>query len=90
MARLAAQVPVRVPKACEGYMATTSRLANMEALLGQMVGTEHVTDPCAQCTAGSGVWVQCVTVLNIFTGVCANCHYGSEGTRCSFCKSYLL
>ena len=55
MAHLAAQVPVRIPKVYEDYMATTPHLTNMEALLGQMVGTEHITDPCAHYAASSGI-----------------------------------
>jgi hypothetical protein len=62
----------------------------MEAFLAQMVGTEHVTDPCAHCAPGSGVFAECVTVDGLFGGSCANCHYGSEGACCSFRKFYIL
>jgi hypothetical protein len=86
MTRLAAHVPVRLPQIREGRTVTTTRPTNMEALMGQMVGSEHVADPCMHCTAGSGVWTECITVDGMFTGSCANCHYGSEGTRCSFRK----
>ena len=82
MTRLAAHVPVRLPQIREGHIVTTTRPMNMEALIGQMVGSEHVADP----TAGSGVWTECITVDGMFTGSCANCYYSSEGTRCSFRK----
>jgi hypothetical protein len=86
MTRLVAQVPVRAAEVRENRTVSTGRSSNMEALLGQMVGTEHDTDPCTHCTSSSGVFTQCVTVAGLFTGSCANCHYGSEGARCSFRK----
>ena len=61
----------------------------MEAFLAQIVGTEHAADPCTHCASGSGVFAQCVTVEGLFSGSCANCHYGSEGARCSFRKFYV-
>ena len=36
------------------------------------------------CERGDGPWDQCIIVPGFFGGSCANCHYGGEGTHCSF------
>lgn len=88
MARLVVMVPVRVPQLREGRTVNYGRNTNVEAAMAQNAGTEHVTDACLHCAGGSGVWTECVTVSGLLTGSCANCHYGSEGARCSFRKFY--
>ncbi|KAH8815123.1 hypothetical protein F5884DRAFT_851622 [Xylogone sp. PMI_703] len=55
----------------------------MEALLGFLVGQVN-GQPCTHCANGSGVWTECVSVAGYLNGACTNCHYGSEGSRCSF------
>ena len=90
MIRLSALPPVRVPEVREGRTITTGRSSNIEAFLAQMVGTEYVADPCNHCASGSGVFTQCVTVNGLFAASCANCHYGSEGARCSFRKLHMM
>src|SRR5579871_5472142 len=46
--------------------------------------------PCISCSKGSGPFPVCVTVTDALRGSCASCHYGGEGSRCSFRKSRKL
>jgi len=64
-----------------------SRAQNVEAALAQARGTV-AAQPCASCVRGGGPFIECVVVAGQLGGSCANCHYGSEGARCSFrnCK----
>lgn len=75
--------PLRVPVLRPGRTSTRTRPSNLEAEFGQATG--QVRAPrCAHCARGSGCWTECVVVAGFFGGSCANCHYGSEGARCSF------
>lgn len=82
MTRLYAFPPVRASVVREGRTVNSTRPSNMEALLGQVVGQVNPT-ACTHCAGGAGVWTLCVSVNGFFAGSCANCHYGSEGVRCS-------
>ena len=59
-----------------------ARGVNQEAVLAQTRGAPPPT-PCASCARGAGPFTTCVVVAERLGGSCANCHYGSEGTRCS-------
>jgi Protein of unknown function (DUF3716) len=59
-----------------------TRSPNVEAILAQVRGTEE-PEPCMSCIRRGGPFAQCVTVNGWMRGSCANCHYGSEGPRCS-------
>jgi hypothetical protein len=83
MAALALLPPRRRPVLRAGRTTNPARPSNLEAELGQIVGQAR-NFQCAHCTRGSGVWTVCVVVPGFFHGSCANCHYGSEGARCSF------
>ncbi|KAH6665181.1 hypothetical protein B0J14DRAFT_236465 [Halenospora varia] len=76
---LAAQ---RTPVLRPGRTTNPARPANLEAELGQVTGQVSVPG-CTHCAGGSGVWTVCVVVAGFFGGSCCNCHYGSEGARCS-------
>jgi hypothetical protein len=54
----------------------------MEAIVGQMVGQVSVP-ACTHCTGGHGPWTLYVIVPGRFRDSCANCHFGSQGRRCS-------
>lgn len=64
-----------------------SRAANVEAALSQARGVV-AAQPCTSCARGGGPFTECVVLAGQLLGSCANCHYGSEGARCSFrtCK----
>ena len=81
--RLAALPPLRVPVLRPGRTSNPARPSNLEAEFGQATGQVRVPR-CTHCAGGSGVWTECVVVAGFFGGSCANCHYGSEGGRCSF------
>jgi hypothetical protein len=83
MVRLAALPPLRVPVLRPGRTSNPARPSNLEAEFGQATGQVRVAR-CTHCAGGSGVWTECVVVAGFFGGSCANCHYGSEGARCSF------
>lgn len=82
MAALALLCPVRVPALRAGRTVNRARPANLEAELAQFTGQVHASG-CTHCAGGSGVWSACVVAPGFFGGSCANCHYGSEGSRCS-------
>jgi hypothetical protein len=75
----------RVPVLRPGRTPNPARPSNLEAELGQFVGQARATE-CTHCAKESGVWTVCVVVAGFFGGSCANCHYGSEGGRCSLRK----
>jgi hypothetical protein len=75
----------RVPVLRPGRTTNPRRPANLEAELGQFTGQVHASG-CTHCAGGAGVWTVCVVVAGFFGGSCANCHYGSEGARCSLRK----
>lgn len=81
-------VPVCAAAVHQGHTHTTTRPVNLEALFGQLTGQVNAV-PCQHCARGFGVWTQCVSVAGFFRGSCANCHYGSEGARCSL-REYLF
>ena len=60
-----------------------ARAPNAEAALAQSRGT-IAPQACASCVRGGGPFTECVLVAGQLRGSCANCHYGSEGARCSF------
>lgn len=68
-----------------GRTEALARPVNLEARLGQMTG-QVSTPTCTHCAGNAGVWSLCVVVAGHFKGSCANCHYGSEGARCSLRK----
>jgi hypothetical protein len=85
MLSLSQRVAVRIPRLRPGRLINTARPTNLEALLGQFTG--QLNSPgCTHCTGGHGVWGACVSVPGFFGSSCANCHYGSEGRRCSLRK----
>lgn len=77
--RAATDRPTRIQA---GQLPDLTRKTNLEAYLGQMVGQISVAS-CTHCTNNHGPWTLCVTVPGQFIGSCANCHFGSQGTRCS-------
>jgi len=76
---------LRAPVPRPGRTPHTDRPSNLEAWIGQVTG-QIQTPGCGHCVGGSGQWLHCVTVAGYFGGSCSNCHYGSEGARCSFRK----
>jgi hypothetical protein len=61
----------------------TSR--NCEAALAYSRGQvlEGAT-ACRSCKTGRGPFAKCIVVKGHLKGSCSNCHYNSEGARCSF------
>jgi hypothetical protein len=86
MGALALLPPRRRPVLRAGRTTNPTRPSNLEAELGQIVGQARNLRPCVHCIRGQGVWTVCVVVAGFFGGSCANCHYGSEGARCSLRK----
>lgn len=58
----------------------------MEAALAQLRG-EIAPEACSYCTEGKGPFDTCVQMEKAFGNACANCHYNSGGSRCSFHRS---
>ena len=58
------------------------RAINHEALLASTRG-QLATTPCNSCKHGSGPVTQCIVVHPMLKGSCTNCHYNSQGARCS-------
>ena len=73
---------VRVPALRSGRQVNTVRPVNYEAWLGQSRGSVQQA-VCTHCSRGNGTFTECVVVAGMFGGSCTNCHYGSEGARCS-------
>ncbi|OJD19274.1 hypothetical protein AJ78_00723 [Emergomyces pasteurianus Ep9510] len=61
----------------------TQRKTAIEAGLVQCRGDIAQTS-CEYCMGGSGPFLYCVTLQGYLNGACANCHYYSTGSRCSF------
>ncbi|KAF2179672.1 hypothetical protein K469DRAFT_798433 [Zopfia rhizophila CBS 207.26] len=59
-----------------------ARPTNLEAALAQRSGT-LAPAPCTACARGGGPFTTCVVVTSYLNGSCSNCHYSSEGARCS-------
>ena len=73
-----------------GHHINLRDIQNAEAVQVQMQGDE-VQDPCHECLRkgqgrGHGVMQGCIVGDDFGKGECANCHYGSRATRCSFRK----
>jgi hypothetical protein len=60
---------------------------NAQAIQAFMRG-DAANPACISCSKGSGPFPICVTVAGCLCGMCASCHYGGEGSRCSFCKPH--
>ena len=58
------------------------RPVNREAIIGQTRG-EVTSVTCGRCQNGLGPFSKCVVVEGFFSGSCTNCHYNSQGSRCS-------
>ncbi len=90
MASLINLPPLRGPVPRPGRNPHTNRPSNLEAWLGHVAGQVQAPGAeCRHCVGGYGQWVGCVTVTGHFGGSCTNCHYGSEGARCSLRKNLL-
>ena len=85
MTALSLLAPCRALVLRAGRTTTLTRPTNLEAALGQATG-QVAAQGCTHCAGGFGAWVVCVVVPGFFGGSCANCHYGSEGSRCSLRK----
>jgi hypothetical protein len=57
-----------------------ARLANVEAALIQIVGTEATT-ACKSCEQEFGPFSHCVTAPGALE--CGNCHWGNKASRCT-------
>ncbi|KAL2134194.1 hypothetical protein VTI74DRAFT_815 [Chaetomium olivicolor] len=69
----------------EGYRELNwKRAANLEAFLMQIMGNE-AEELCQSCEKGNGPFKGCIlSPTSCGNGACANCHYNSESTRCTF------
>ncbi len=85
MAALSLLTACRVPVLRPGCTTNPARPANLEAELGQITG-QVCASRCTHYAGRSGVWTACIVIARFFSRSCANCHYSSEGARCSFCK----
>ena len=57
---------------------------NCEATLAYSRGqVRDGVQACRDCKRGRGPFVECVILKGYLKGSCSNCHYSSEGTRCS-------
>jgi len=64
---------------------TVNRQQNAQAVQAFMRG-DAANPACISCSKGSGPFPICVTAAGCLRGACASCHYGGEGSRCSFRK----
>jgi len=62
---------------------TVNRQQNAQACMAYLCGT-ITPQPCGPCSRGAGPFHECVTVNGSLLGACASCHYGGEGSRCTF------
>ncbi|KAH8725820.1 hypothetical protein GQ44DRAFT_771775 [Phaeosphaeriaceae sp. PMI808] len=69
------------------YCELAKRAVNIEAVMLQAVG-ENQKPPCKSCTNEAGPFTVCVSIPGVCKNTCANCHYGSEGTRCTLREAY--
>ncbi|UPX20774.1 uncharacterized protein EKO05_0010994 [Ascochyta rabiei] len=85
--RLASRPVQRQLEFRAGYEPSKFNLAvwqqNLESALAQVVGRVAPTE-CDSCQRAAGLYTTCVVVTGQLLDSCANCHYGSEGARCSF------
>ena len=58
-------------------------IKNQQAALGQICGDLALV-ACRRCANAKGPFVECVVVQGRFSKSCCNCHYSSQGLRCSF------
>ncbi len=71
---------------------TTSRIANVEAVIAHMRG--QISDvACLNCQYGHGLFSDCISIglvevdgvkVPTFDYACTNCHFNDEGHYCSF------
>lgn len=64
-------------------LSSLDRAVNHEAIIGTCVGSIAAV-ACVHCSSRYGCFAHCVVVAGYFHGACTNCHYNSEGNRCSF------
>lgn len=83
MSELIAQPRVRGVFLRPGKVLKINRKPNQDAALGFTRG-EKAEPACTSCKTGCGPFTECIVVPNMYKGSCTNCHYGSEGVRCSF------
>ncbi|KAL2112707.1 hypothetical protein VUR80DRAFT_6734 [Thermomyces stellatus] len=60
-----------------------TRGQNVDAIYAYLTG-EVAEQECTRCQAGVGPFQECVKHDGIGSGSCSNCHYNSEGVKCSF------
>ncbi|KXX74932.1 hypothetical protein MMYC01_207828 [Madurella mycetomatis] len=60
------------------------RPTNREAALMQVTGWDPDISECVSCQGNTGPFLNCIVSDICGNGSCANCHYNSEGKRCSF------
>jgi len=63
--------------------------ANLESAMGQQRGeVMEGEDACRHCQLSRGPFEECVVIPGMLNHSCTNCHYNSEGSRCSFRPTY--
>ncbi|KAH7351365.1 hypothetical protein BKA65DRAFT_583794 [Rhexocercosporidium sp. MPI-PUGE-AT-0058] len=75
-------VAVRAAVLRPGRTFSGGRSSNLEAQLVQITG-QVVLPGCEHCQKGAGLWTLCVQNPRFLGKSCGNCHYSSEGARCS-------
>ncbi len=80
---IAAMPVLRAVALRTGRSVNPNRPVNGEAIYAYMAGTIQ-TPACGHCVKNSGPFPLCVAVAGLLNGSCSNCHYNSEGSRCSF------
>lgn len=83
MCELITQPRVREVLLRPGKVLQMNRTTNQDAILGFTRG-QKAKPACTSCKTGFGPCTECIVVPNMFKGSCTNCHYGSDGARCSF------
>ena len=58
-------------------------IKNQQAALGQICG-DLALAACQRCANSKGPFVECVVVQGRFSRSCCNCHYSSQGLKCTF------
>ena len=86
MSQLITQPRVRGIYLRPGKVLQMNRNTNQDAALGFTRGKKAELS-CTSCKTGFGPFTECIVVPNMYKGSCTNCHYGSDGARCSFRSS---
>ena len=60
---------------------TQDRSSYIQGCLLQHKGEVNAT-ACSKCSAGNGLFADCVSLKGFFKGACANCQYDSKGSTC--------